>query len=128
MTTTAVDWLARIRALPLPERIKVMNVCGGHERSITTAGLRKAQRRAHSASSSTTHPVPLLPEPRRKSRQRWAIPLLGAASILALLGILAAFTVPAASPVPWVLALGCATAGGYLRGLRGRALIPRRRR
>jgi hypothetical protein len=42
MTTTAIDWLARIRALPLPERIKVMNVCGGHERSITTAGLRKA--------------------------------------------------------------------------------------
>ena len=42
MTTTATDWLARIRALPLPERIKVMNVCGGHERSITTAGLRKA--------------------------------------------------------------------------------------
>ena len=29
-------------ALPLPPRIKVMNVCGGHERSITTAGLRKA--------------------------------------------------------------------------------------
>ncbi len=42
MTVTAADWLARIRALPLPARIKVMNVCGGHERSITTAGLRKA--------------------------------------------------------------------------------------
>ena len=40
--TTATEWLQRIRALPLPERIKVMNVCGGHERSITTAGLRKA--------------------------------------------------------------------------------------
>jgi len=40
--TTAVEWLERIRALPLPARIKVMNVCGGHERSITTAGLRKA--------------------------------------------------------------------------------------
>ena len=39
MTVTATDWLARIRALPLPERIKVMNVCGGHERSITMAGL-----------------------------------------------------------------------------------------
>ncbi len=39
---TAVDWLAKIRALPLPPTIKVMNVCGGHERSITTAGLRKA--------------------------------------------------------------------------------------
>jgi hydrogenase expression/formation protein HypD len=42
MTTTAAEWLDRIRALPLPPSIKVMNVCGGHERSITTAGLRKA--------------------------------------------------------------------------------------
>jgi hydrogenase expression/formation protein HypD len=40
--TTGADWLERIRALPLPPSIKVMNVCGGHERSITTAGLRKA--------------------------------------------------------------------------------------
>ena len=40
--TTAAEWLERIRALPLPPSIKVMNVCGGHERSITTAGLRKA--------------------------------------------------------------------------------------
>jgi hydrogenase expression/formation protein HypD len=35
-------WLERIRALPLPERVRVMNVCGGHERSITMAGLRGA--------------------------------------------------------------------------------------
>ena len=40
--TTGAEWLARIRALPLPPSIKVMNVCGGHERSITSAGLRKA--------------------------------------------------------------------------------------
>jgi hydrogenase expression/formation protein HypD len=38
----AREWLARIRALPLPRRVKVMNVCGGHERSITHAGLRGA--------------------------------------------------------------------------------------
>mgnify|MGYP000190446166 CR=1 FL=1 len=35
-------WLERIRALPLPGRVRVMNVCGGHERSITMAGLRGA--------------------------------------------------------------------------------------
>jgi hydrogenase expression/formation protein HypD len=35
-------WLERIRALPLPERVKLMNVCGGHERAITLAGLRAA--------------------------------------------------------------------------------------
>jgi hydrogenase expression/formation protein HypD len=42
MTATAKDWLARIHALPLPPKVKIMNVCGGHERSITHAGLRAA--------------------------------------------------------------------------------------
>jgi hydrogenase expression/formation protein HypD len=42
MSATARDWLDRIRALPLPERVRVMNVCGGHERSISMAGLRGA--------------------------------------------------------------------------------------
>ena len=40
--TTAAQWLDRIRALPRRGRVKIMNVCGGHERSITLAGLRKA--------------------------------------------------------------------------------------
>lgn len=40
MGLTAKDWLARIRELALPGRVKIMNVCGGHERSITMAGLR----------------------------------------------------------------------------------------
>ena len=40
--TSARAWLERIRGLPLPERVRVMNVCGGHERSITLAGLRGA--------------------------------------------------------------------------------------
>jgi len=34
--------LARIRSLPLPASVKIMNVCGGHERSISHAGLRGA--------------------------------------------------------------------------------------
>ena len=42
MSTTARAWLARIHQLPLQERVRVMNVCGGHERSITLAGLRGA--------------------------------------------------------------------------------------
>lgn len=42
MTTTAAQWLDRIHALPTRDRVKIMNVCGGHERSITMAGLRKA--------------------------------------------------------------------------------------
>jgi hydrogenase expression/formation protein HypD len=40
--TGAPTWLERIRGLPLPERVRIMNVCGGHERSITMAGLRGA--------------------------------------------------------------------------------------
>lgn len=33
-------WLTRIRALKFDRPVKIMNVCGGHERSITHAGLR----------------------------------------------------------------------------------------
>jgi len=40
--TTAREWLGRIETLALPRTVKVMNVCGGHERSIAMAGLRKA--------------------------------------------------------------------------------------
>ncbi|MGB5305021.1 MAG: hydrogenase formation protein HypD [Gammaproteobacteria bacterium] len=40
--STAADWLDRIRALPRQETVKIMNVCGGHERSITMSGLRTA--------------------------------------------------------------------------------------
>ena len=36
----AKGWLQRIHALPLEGRVRVMNVCGGHERSISMAGLR----------------------------------------------------------------------------------------
>jgi hydrogenase expression/formation protein HypD len=42
VSLTAQDWLAKIRALPLERRVRIMNVCGGHERSITMAGLRGA--------------------------------------------------------------------------------------
>lgn len=33
-------WLERIRGLTLPRPVRIMNVCGGHERSIAHAGLR----------------------------------------------------------------------------------------
>ncbi len=42
MALSANDWLERIRALALPPRVKVLNVCGGHERSISMSGLRTA--------------------------------------------------------------------------------------
>ena len=39
---SAQDWLQRIRELDLPEKVRILNVCGGHERTITQAGLRTA--------------------------------------------------------------------------------------
>jgi hydrogenase expression/formation protein HypD len=36
----ATIWLERIRALRLPAKVSILNVCGGHERSISLAGLR----------------------------------------------------------------------------------------
>jgi len=42
MTINAKQWLQRIHDLPHKGKVKIMNVCGGHERSITMAGLRKA--------------------------------------------------------------------------------------
>ncbi len=42
MQASARQWLEDIRRLKLPEKIRIMNVCGGHERSITMAGLRGA--------------------------------------------------------------------------------------
>lgn len=40
MSSNAKLWLERIHQLPLPDTIKIMNVCGGHERAITQAGIR----------------------------------------------------------------------------------------
>jgi hydrogenase expression/formation protein HypD len=40
MSLDAKQWLKLIHDLEIPGPIKIMNVCGGHERSITTAGLR----------------------------------------------------------------------------------------
>ena len=42
MPLSAQDWLQKIRDLAIPSKVKIMNVCGGHERSITMAGLRGA--------------------------------------------------------------------------------------
>lgn len=42
MTISAADWLERIRRLPLRDEVRVLNVCGGHERTLAHSGLRKA--------------------------------------------------------------------------------------
>ncbi len=41
MTSPARAWLDRIRELPLTRPVSILNVCGGHERTLAAAGLRK---------------------------------------------------------------------------------------
>lgn len=38
--TRAKQWLHKIQQLDLPKKIKIMNVCGGHERTISQSGIR----------------------------------------------------------------------------------------
>ena len=40
MQRTAADWLDALRELGVDAPLRIMNVCGGHERSISVAGLR----------------------------------------------------------------------------------------
>ena len=62
MSSSAKTWLERIRALPLPEKVRIMNVCGGHERSISMAGLRGALPPAIELIPGPGCPVCICPE------------------------------------------------------------------
>jgi hydrogenase expression/formation protein HypD len=42
MALSARQWLEKIHALELSDKVRIMNVCGGHERAISMAGLRGA--------------------------------------------------------------------------------------
>jgi hydrogenase expression/formation protein HypD len=42
MNVSAKDWLEQLRKLDIQQTVRIMNVCGGHERSISMAGLRTA--------------------------------------------------------------------------------------
>lgn len=62
MGATSVQWLERVRALKLSRRYKVMNVCGGHERTIAMTGLRKALPDEIELISGPGCPVCICPE------------------------------------------------------------------
>jgi len=62
VTLTAQQWLAKIRALPLQRRVRIMNVCGGHERSITLAGIRSALPKTVELIAGPGCPVCVCPE------------------------------------------------------------------
>lgn len=40
--TGAREWLGKIHSLNIKEPVKIMNVCGGHERTVTMSGMRSA--------------------------------------------------------------------------------------
>jgi len=42
VSRSASEWLDALRALDIGRPVRIMNVCGGHERSISVAGLRAA--------------------------------------------------------------------------------------
>jgi hydrogenase expression/formation protein HypD len=58
----ARQWLERIRALPLPPKLRIMNVCGGHERAIAAAGLRRALPESIELIAGPGCPVCICPE------------------------------------------------------------------
>ncbi len=60
--TDARTWLARIHALPVRGPVRIMNVCGGHERAITLAGLRRALPRHIELIPGPGCPVCVCPE------------------------------------------------------------------
>jgi hydrogenase expression/formation protein HypD len=62
MTITAKEWLKKIRALPLKRRVRIMNVCGGHERAITMAGIRSALPKSVELIAGPGCPVCVCPE------------------------------------------------------------------
>lgn len=62
MPLSAKQWLDAIHALPLEGRVRIMNVCGGHERAITMAGLRAALPAAIEIIPGPGCPVCVCPE------------------------------------------------------------------
>ncbi len=62
MSASAGTWLEKIRALELPARLRIMNVCGGHERAISMAGLRGALPRNLELIPGPGCPVCICPE------------------------------------------------------------------
>lgn len=62
MTRSAQDWLRALHDLGIKEPVRIMNVCGGHERSISMAGLRGALPRNIELVPGPGCPVCICPE------------------------------------------------------------------
>ncbi|WP_006787742.1 hydrogenase formation protein HypD [Thiorhodospira sibirica] len=62
MHLQAKDYLQRIQQFSVPQRVRILNVCGGHERSITHAGLRSLLPKAIELVPGPGCPVCVCPE------------------------------------------------------------------
>lgn len=62
MSGSARFWLEQLRALAPADPVRIMNVCGGHERSISMAGLRAAMPSAIELIPGPGCPVCICPE------------------------------------------------------------------
>ncbi len=94
----------------------------------TEVGRRKtADLRGEDVATARQATVPARKPGRPSRRERWGGPLLLLAALLAVIGLVTAFTAPALSVLPWVIAVAAAAVGGYLWGRDGRSLLPRRR-
>ncbi len=60
--SSAAAWLARIRELELDGPVRVMNVCGGHERTVSMSGLRSVLPAAVDIVAGPGCPVCVCPE------------------------------------------------------------------
>jgi len=58
----AKTWLQKIHTLTLPKGVKIINVCGGHERTISQAGLRSILPKGVSLIPGPGCPVCICPE------------------------------------------------------------------
>ena len=62
MYISAADWLKRIHQLRLRDEIRVLNVCGGHERTLAQAGIRSVLPPAVKLIPGPGCPVCICPE------------------------------------------------------------------
>ncbi|MFO1039725.1 MAG: hydrogenase formation protein HypD [Geminicoccaceae bacterium] len=66
-------WLEKIRSLPLDRTLRIMNVCGGHERLISHAGLRSLLPPQVQLVPGPGCPVCICPEEDIHQAIRWAL-------------------------------------------------------
>ena len=73
MVDRAQHWLEKIRAIHRPGLVRIMNVCGGHERSIAQAGLRSLLPATIRLIPGPGCPVCICPEEDLYQAMQWAL-------------------------------------------------------